>query len=526
MRFIVKPLIAVISLLGMGLGTAYAETAAAGNPDVSVANVSTQDVDALVKKINAQTKELEKQVSDLKAEVKTLKAQQHASEVKASKAQQQATQAQKQATQAQTATSNIQQQHTDFIKLGASPVVTAPYIGVDSQFDASDLIINQPTYNEDVLLLRRSAKMRDQMKKDGMPAPANPLLQISGKLEGQTFASKTFNGRNTSDIDLSGGEFDFVTHMNDWVNGMAALVYDNNASTTGDLNRISNSRVFVDHAFITIGNLNKTSLYTTIGQRNLPYGHYESLMISSPLTSTLFKIRQRAILVGRTPPDRQGFYGNAFVFKGPTEIGGGQNNINNYGADTGILFTSANNVDLDVGMSGIANIADAMGMQITGLSQFGGFANPVNGAAGENLQRRVPGINLHGNLTLFDKWLILGDFNTATSSFASQDVSFNNKGAKPAAVHVEGAYLFNAGSFPSNFALGYDHTWQALAFNVAQQRYIGAFNITFFKDTVASLEFKREINYAAGDTSTGQGAVVTAGGHTQNTATLQFGMYF
>ncbi len=481
---------------------------------------------SLVQKINTELTAQEETIKQLKAEVSSLKAQQNNVSAAAKSAN-------ASAAKAAAASTNAREIRQRLLEVGASPVITAPYLGVPARWDASDLIVNFPTYNEDVLLMKRDYAIDKAIESKGFPHPVNPILELSGKVEAQAWAARPLSGRSQSDIDLSAAEVDFAAHVTDWVNGLASLVYDNsapNANSSTNAQLVTNSRVYVNQAFITVGDLSRSPFYGTIGQRSLPFGHYSSAMISDTYPQLIFKTRDRAVLLGYHPMiNQRGPYVTAFVFKGDTQVGGGQNNINNYGADLGYLFDKGQ-ASGDFGVSGIANVADSLGMQnngITNQAQFRGygFAPTTNANATEDLIRRVPGFNVHGKLDIAD-WTFLGEVNTATSRFAAADMSYNGGGAKPAAAHGEVIYAFNMGQYPSSFAVGYDHTWQALALAIPQSRYITTFSTSLFKDTIESLELKREINYAATDSAGGQNTSVSIPGHYANTVTAQIGYYF
>ncbi len=515
----------LLSLLGFGAfvfhGVAHAQ-----------ANQQTVDTQkTLVQKMDAQIGAEEKTIQELKNEISVLRntQQKQAVEIKHAVAtQNSSTDASSEATSSETVTKKHKDGH--LLDVGAMPVVTSPYLGLPSRWDAMDLVVNQPTYDEDVILMQRKHQIDHGLRSYGYGHATNPILELSGKVEAQAWAAKPMTGRSQSMIDLSGAEVDFVTHVNDWVNGIVAMVYDNsppNANGSTNAQLVTNSRVYVDHAFITIGRLSRSPYYLTIGQRSVPYGHYVSYMISNTYPQQIFKTRDRAILVGYSPLNNVGPYANAFVFKGDTKSGGGQNNINNFGSDVGILFDNRK-VSGDVGISGILNVADSLGMQNNGITdptQFRGFGFGPNGQPAENMVRKVPGINLHTNFS-WNKWTLIAEGNTATSRFSAQDMNFNAHGAKPAAVHSELVYAFNVANRPTSWAIGYDHSWQALSLMLPQARYITTVTTSFYKDTIESLEFKREINYPNAVAAGGQGVSVIHSGHFANTVTAQIGYYF
>lgn len=524
MKASIKPLLSTLSITLLSLNTmAYAE------------NSNTSDSElALISKINQQISAQEKTIVQLKAEVRSLKAAQKNTQQIAQSAEKKSSDAVVAAHSAKLAEKATQAIETRVINNGTSPVITAAYLGVPSRWDAFDLNVNLPTHNEDILLMQRTYAMDQAAIKRGFPAPTSPVLELSGKIEAQAMQTKPFHGSGQSNIDVSAAEVDFVAHVSKWVNGFLGINYDNSAPNAngGKTNAalISNSRTYVSQGFMTIGNLSELPVYGTIGLRTLPYGHYSTYMVSDPFTKNLFRIKDPALLIGWYPMiNKMGLYATGFLFKGDTGVGSAPSKVNNYGADLGYLFKT-NQASGDVGISGVANVADSLGMQANGITasnQFQGFGYAPTGAtsSAEVLNHRVPGLNAHLELNV-NQYTLYAGANTATTHFAPQDLSYNGHGAKPAAAHIEGIYNFNIGKYPSFLGLGFDESWQALALASPKTRYITTFGTSLFQDTVEYLEFKHELNYSANDTAGGQNLSVILPGHVSNTVTAQIGYYF
>jgi hypothetical protein len=224
------------------------------------------------------------------------------------------------------------------------------------------------------------------------------------------------------------------------------------------------------------------------------------------------------------------------------------NGVNNGGGNIGYKFANGGPIKWELGGGGIANIADAIAMQNTGanLPAFPGFG--FNSAT-EMLVHRVPGLNAHAELDI-KQLSLLGEFVGATQQFAPANLTYDRAGAQPRAMHFEGDYSFNFIHFPTVFTLAYDHSWQALGLNLPQNSYTGDINISFWKDTIETIEYRHDTNYPSGTTafstniagySPGGGFNNTTGaplannlvafptvsqGGSQNTVILQAGLYF
>jgi len=182
------------------------------------------------------------------------------------------------------------------IYLGGTPVFTSPYIGIHSAYDGSDLVVNASSVNLDVRLLKQQQAMYDALEKAGLPGPDHPIVELSGEVAGQGIVRTTSPGNTTADIDLTTATFDIFAKINPWVSGFMSIDYDN--SQLGPY-RVGNSNLSLDKGFITIGNLNRSHLYGSLGQLYVPFGQYSTFMLSASLPQLLARVKARAVVLGR-----------------------------------------------------------------------------------------------------------------------------------------------------------------------------------------------------------------------------------
>ncbi len=406
--------------------------------------------------------------------------------------------------------------------IGGEPVTTSPYIGVHSEFNASDLIVNLPFVNEDLNLIQQRQKAENVYTQLGLPFPTHPFVEMSGQIQGYTYESRPFVGDKTSDIDLATAEIDTNIVVDPWVTGFMAITYDNTPPATGQ--RAFNSRLYLNRGFVTIGDLNKFPMYGTIGQAYVAFGQYNSNMISNTLTRLLARTKGREIALGYDKAGTvNGLSASMYTFRGDSSAtAGGTDQINQLGGNVDYNITETNwNGNLGGGL--ISNIADSEGMQgtnitpgdlksyiPTGFPGFGG-GRGLPTSAGELLVHRVPAYDLHGNLGI-GKWSLTTEYIGSTTSFSPMNMTMNNVGARPAAFNSELNYSFDILGRPSGFAVGYGFSKDALAILLPAQRYIATFNTSIWRDTVESLEYRHDINYSSGSTATGQGISVQASG--------------
>ncbi len=400
---------------------------------------------------------------------------------------------------------------------GGTPVVTSPYLGLRSEFDGSDLISNLSSMNEDMRLLLQRRAFDLELLKRGKKVPEFPLIELSGKIEGIANFQDPYVGPLSNDVDLETAELDVAGYFAKSILGFMAFRYD---GTTGEMNRrVDNSRIYLDKAFLTLGDLTRTPLYATIGQLYVPFGRYSGFMISPPLPMLVARTKERAVVVGFKQDGDNGAFGQAYYFKGDAQVHG----RNNGGVNIGYDFSNTKfHGTVSTGL--INNIADSQGLQNGGGSGFVGFASSDN-----RLVRDVHGWAINGKIGI-GSFAFVAEYVTALSDFDENDLAFNGVGARPSAFDVEAAYMFTVHEKPTNIAIGYGQTRQSLVLNVPREQYTVALNTSIWKDTIQSLEYRHDKNSAAGSTAFGRGGDVpfpSSGlGECANTVTMKVGAYF
>lgn len=468
---------------------------------------------------SATLEQLQQQVNKLQAQVTALKTQQSNT---SSKAQKESAQAE---TPAPAGLSGIY----GYIPGFSNSVVIQPFINKPTYYSGGQLVVNAPGINEDEKLLYRRYLNEAQLQANGQPQPTTPRLVLSGDVEGKAFYTRPYHGPRTTDLNLTGAELDAFAEISKWVNGFATFEYDNSFNTAGT-RRVSNSNIRLGKGFLTLGNLAESPVFGSLGQMNVPFGRYSSFMISDSLTQTLAKTKARALSLSYiawnpatniiTP------YAHAFGFKGDAKYGN-SNMVNQYGGDLGFWLGNNDTWNVDSGVSYIADMADAAGMQETGRTDvaFQGFDQT---GSNEKMIRGVPGFDWHNTFT-YNKYNVVMEYVTAMTSFSPLNATYNGRGAKPSAADLEGAYNFTLFTLPTYFAAGVQGSKDALVFNVPRVRYIAALSSTVLTNTVLTLEYRHDVNYGSHDTATGAGAIAynTAElGKSDNAAIAKIGVYF
>jgi hypothetical protein len=407
-------------------------------------------------------------------------------------------------------------------------VFASPYLsGAKSEYNASDLITNWSSINEDLAILQAQKKHANALEAAGMAYPDRPIIAISGYVEGRALVADDYNTNVKSDINLSGAEFDVLAQMTPWASAYISMAYDNSSPIIGP--RFDNSEVYLSRAFLTIGNLDKTPIYGTIGQFYVPFGSFSSDMILDSVTKILGRTEARALELGFY---KSGLHAEIFVFRGDTDEDR-FSGINNGGADLGYKFIIGDKFTATFGIGYIYNLADSIGMQMTGGAKNGNFVG-FGGSSyyskdnSEDIVHAVAGGDVNAKI-IYGGINLIAEYISALESFDSNDLMFNGKGACPSALSVELAYRFDLMNKPAFIAATYGQTREALALNLPKESYVGTFGISLWKSTVQKLEYRHELNYGYGDYASGgnqPGYIYTTSERVRNIGMFQIDVFF
>jgi hypothetical protein len=305
-------------------------------------------------------------------------------------------------------------------------------------------------------------------------------VEISGLVEVELNSTNDdINDEDTSDITLATVEIGIDASLSEWASAHLLFLYEEGEES---------DHITVDEGTITVGNIRKFPVYLTAGKMYVPFGSFESNMISDPLTLEIGETRDTAVQVGF---ESGSFYGSVYAYNGDVNETDEDDKIDTFGVNAGYGMENEQ-MALDVGWGWTNNIgdSDALGDHIDATS-FG------------SVDDYVAGLSFHAVFTT-GPFMVIGEYVTALDDFEATELAFKGDGAEPEAWNIEIGYTTEFFNRETTFAIGYQGTDEALALGLPEERYLVAASLGIFDNTALSLEWAHDEDYDDSDGGTGK----------------------
>lgn len=307
------------------------------------------------------------------------------------------------------------------------------------------------------------------------PAAAS-TTEISGLLEAEYGTGEDFDGNSSSDIILATVEIAVDAEISEWFSGHVVLLHEED-----------DTPFEVDQGFITYGNSFLSSFSINIGQQYLPFGVFESNLVSDPLTLEIGETRESAIVFAYDGS----IYASFYMFNGELNETGGDDSVDGMGFNLGYAH-EGESINFDVGVSYISNIKDSDGLS-GGIIEYReeNLIDPP-----EEVDEYIAGFGGHlilewGSLTL------ITEFIAAMDNFDSGELAANQR--KPSASNLEIAY-----SISDDFAVAFGiQNSVDMAGYLPESRALLGFSYVLDEKTSLGVEFAGDNDYGTADGGTG-----------------------
>ena len=304
----------------------------------------------------------------------------------------------------------------------------------------------------------------------------NEHVTLSGLVEVEAFKTDGYDGEDESDITLATVELGINVNLHKFVSAHVLFLWEEDDTEPVD----------VDEGYIYLGNTEFFPVYFQVGKLYVPFGNFESNMISDPLTLELGETRESAAVFGF---ESHGFYGAAYAFNGDVDEKGDDNEIKCYGFNAGYAFEK-DDFSLDLGAGWINSIAAS--------------DNLADMLPGE-IEDYVGGWTAHAIIN-WKNFALIGEYLAATNDFEAGEMDWKDGGAEPEAWNLEAAYTFAVAGHETVFALAWQGTDEALALELPEDRYMGTLSVGIIDGLTFSLEYAHDEDYGKSDGGTGDHA--------------------
>jgi len=382
--------------------------------------------------------------------------------------------------------------------------------GLQDRVDEQDRIIGQQdqTIRRQGKTIERQTDLIDSQQKQLVTGGASSTgggwfqnVDLGGVVEVEANHTDPYTGNSSNDLVLATVEVAISSQVNDWVRADIVLLHEEDDT---DLE--------VDVGTITVAPPDGGWFLTT-GQFYLPFGAYESNMISDPLTLEIGETRESALQVGF---ENGPFSGSVYAFNGTNKRNRGvEDRIDNWGANLAVAH-EANGVNLSAGAGYINDIGDSDTLQ-----------DQINTNLTTNdVRDHISGWTANA-MAEAGSFVFIGEYLAATDDFETTELPFDGSGAEPKAWNAEVGYNFDLMGKDSTVAVGYQRTKEALGLGLPKRRWLLGWSVNILENTALSFEVAHDKDYRTSDTSTdSDGNAVSGTGESSNTITTQLAVEF
>ena len=306
-------------------------------------------------------------------------------------------------------------------------------------------------------------------------------VEITGAVELEAASSRPYTGPGTSDAVVATAAIGIVADLGSGASVETSLLYEEDEEG-----------VDVDTASFAI-ELPGDSGAITGGQYYVPFGVYESNMISSPLTLEIGETRETALQYGVDGDISVAVY----AFNGSNKEEG-DDQFDNFGAFFG-YSTESENRSSSIGISYINDIGDSDGLQ-----------DALEGTVENEVENHVAGWGVSATAGLGPIGVVL-EYVSAAEEFKADEIRFRDAGAKPESWNLEAGYSFDLAGKEATAGIAWQRTDQALALELPEDRYLVALSVGIHENIGLAIEWAHDLDYDIADGGTGESANAITG---------------
>lgn len=290
---------------------------------------------------------------------------------------------------------------------------------------------------------------------------------IEGAIEIEAGFSNNYADENSSDIAIATVELVIDSTINDKITTHILLLHEEDETS-----------LEVDEASISIDLDNGFTL--TAGQLYLPFGNYETNMISDSLPHEFSEARETAIQLDITSG---AFTSSFYVFNGDVLETGADDAIESMGFN--IKYSTDS---LTAGISYTNNLTD--GDLISDSLNF----NPATASY-------VSAMSVYATASFGDTSVFFEHI-TALDEFDATDLAISTVNKKPGTLNLEVSFELK----DAIVAVAYQSSTDAVDFELPETRFLVSYSMDLMKNTSLAFELASDTDYSIADGGTGEKA--------------------
>lgn len=312
---------------------------------------------------------------------------------------------------------------------------------------------------------------------------AEPTLKISGAIEVEINSGDNHTAANGSDIALATIEIGIDAKINNNVSAHILMLHEDDDT----------EEHVIDEGTISIA---MGSMFLNAGRMYVPFGNFESNMISDPLTLELAETQEAAVEFGY---ESNGLRASFYAFNGEADQVGVDNDVvDDFGISIAYSMKTGS-TNLDFGFDFINNMAETDTLQAA-----------VLGAP--TVDEHTAGMALHATINM-DAFTIILEHISTSDDFNTADLDFNGAVASPSASNIEVAYTTNIAGREMTIALAHQSTsdMDTGFIGLPESRNMISVSTTVADDVGFKVEYTDASDYETTDGGSGEsGGMLTA----------------
>lgn len=292
---------------------------------------------------------------------------------------------------------------------------------------------------------------------------------VLAEVEAYHASNDGFGDNEASDLTLATVELALEAPVSDWFSVNLFGLYEQNETP-----------LEIDEATLTIAHTASFSSSLTLGKMHVPFGSFQTHLISDPFTLELGEARETALLVGF---ENKGFQAAVWFFNGDLDDANGEEKTKG-GAWLGYVLGDEEQV-WSAALSVTSDLADS-----------DGIAGALAEAGIVRLRDEVAGLALSAGFHS-RSFSLISEYVSALDQFDPADLAHNGHGAEPSASNLELGYHFELGGHPATSAVGYQQTRKALALGLPESRWAVGFSVALMEQVGLGIEWAQDRDYSS-----------------------------